>query len=181
MAFVFQFDVATAASADRIGMLTIFVSRGNAAAGEGVADSGLKLAHKLRQAGLPGGYSGVIAFSCQGYIPPMSMSSIADELRAAGWHDASFEVASAETTPASMRMGGVVVGPLASRALQAVGARAFTIDGPMVQWSTSPTDNALYAHEKVHESARGPFKSVSHQTPASEDVAARAVERMVLK
>ena len=84
----------------------------------------------------------------------------------------------------SMPDGGAVYkGPLARRALRAIGARAMTMDKTIVVDEdfdpTDPEDQALYAHERVHEVESGGDDHPSELHDA-EEVAARAVERMVL-
>lgn len=85
----------------------------------------------------------------------------------------------------SMPDGGEVYsGALASKALKAVGARAMTMDGSIFVnegFGGTPEDHALYAHEKVHEQGSGGHDSGDHNHGHDpEEVAARAVERMVL-
>lgn len=84
----------------------------------------------------------------------------------------------------SMPDGGAVYkGPLARRALRAIGARAMTMDKTIVVDEDfdpgDPEDQALYAHERVHETESGGDDHPSDLHDA-EEVAARAVERMVL-
>lgn len=83
----------------------------------------------------------------------------------------------------SMPGGGeVFTGPLASRALKALGARAMTVDQSIVVPESfdpsKPESQALYAHEKVHLEGSG--GRGSHEVRDAEEVAARAAERMVL-
>ena len=77
--------------------------------------------------------------------------------------------------------GEVFSGPLASRALRAVGARAMTVSRAIVVDTTFDTsdveDRALYAHEKVHLDHSG--GAAGHNTRDAEEVAARAAEAMV--
>jgi hypothetical protein len=78
--------------------------------------------------------------------------------------------------------GEVFSGPLASRALKAMGARAMTLDETVIVdegFSTdSSEDQALYAHELVHAEGSGGAGAVGSRD--SEEVTARAVESMVL-
>ncbi len=79
--------------------------------------------------------------------------------------------------------GEVFGGPMAQRALDAVGARAMTMDGTIFVGNdfdgSSPEDLALYAHEGHHQDESGGHNP--HSAPRDEEeVAARAVERMVL-
>lgn len=80
--------------------------------------------------------------------------------------------------------GEVFSGGLASRALKAVGARAMTMDGNIFVnegFGSSPEDQALYAHERVHEEGSGGHDHGDHNHGSDpEEMAARAVERMVL-
>jgi hypothetical protein len=80
--------------------------------------------------------------------------------------------------------GEVFTGNLASRALKAVGARAMTMDGSIFVnegFGNTPEDMALYAHERVHESGSGGHDHGDHNHGNDpEEMAARAVERMVL-
>lgn len=78
--------------------------------------------------------------------------------------------------------GEVYTGSLAKRALRAMGARAMTLDETIIVDETfdesNPEDQALYAHERLHQ-----LESGGHGAEGSrdtEEVAARAVERMVL-
>lgn len=84
----------------------------------------------------------------------------------------------------AMEDGGEVHrGPLATRALRAVGARAMTMDETIIVSEdfdpTSAEDQALYAHERLHQMESGGADHPSDMHDA-EEVAARAVERMVL-
>jgi hypothetical protein len=78
--------------------------------------------------------------------------------------------------------GEVYTGALASRALRAVGARAMTLEGEIVVdegFDTSKAeDQALYAHERFHQAESGGEGAVLQRD--AEEVAARAIERMVL-
>ncbi len=78
--------------------------------------------------------------------------------------------------------GEVYTGELASRALRAVGARAMTLDNTVVvdeNFDTSkPADQALYAHERFHQAESGGEGAVVQRD--AEEIAARAIERMVL-
>jgi len=83
----------------------------------------------------------------------------------------------------SMPGGGEVFeGPLASRALKALGARAMTVDSSIVVGEgfdpSRPESQALYAHEQVHQQGSG--GAGSHVARAPEEVVARRAERMVL-
>lgn len=84
----------------------------------------------------------------------------------------------------SMPGGGEVFsGEVATRALRALNARAMTVDrSVIVSESFSPSraeDQALYAHEMHHVENSG-GENGNHSARDSEEVAARAVERMVL-
>jgi hypothetical protein len=78
--------------------------------------------------------------------------------------------------------GEVWEGPLATRALKALGARAMTVDHTIVVGDdfnpSSPESQALYAHERYHQEVSGGAGST--QLVDSEEHAARTVERMVL-
>lgn len=78
--------------------------------------------------------------------------------------------------------GEVYTGELASRALRAVGARAMTLDNTVIvdeNFDTSKAeDQALYAHERFHQAESGGEGAVVQRD--AEEVAARAIERMVL-
>ena len=80
--------------------------------------------------------------------------------------------------------GEVFSGALSSEALNAVGARAMTMDGSIFVhegFGGTPEDQALYAHEKVHEQGSGGINKGDHNHANDpEEMAARAVERMVL-
>ncbi len=83
----------------------------------------------------------------------------------------------------SVRGGGEVYsGPTASRALEAVGARAMTMDETIFVDegfdAGNPDDAALYAHEAHHQSESG--GSDQHGAQDEEETQARAIERMVL-
>jgi hypothetical protein len=83
----------------------------------------------------------------------------------------------------SMPGGGEVFsGDLASRALKTLGARAMTVDRSIIVSddfdSNRPEDQALFAHEQFHVEHSG--GQGSHEHRDGEEVAARAVERMVL-
>jgi acetylornithine deacetylase ArgE len=82
-----------------------------------------------------------------------------------------------------MRDGGEVFsGPTASRALKAIGARAMTMDHTIFVDEgfdqENPEDQALYAHERLHQLESG--GTDDHGDHDAEEVAARAIERMVL-
>ena len=74
--------------------------------------------------------------------------------------------------------GEVFQGALASRALKAVGARAMTMDGNIFVnegFGGTPEDQALYAHEKVHEEGSGGHDHGDHNRGNDpEEMAARA-------
>ncbi len=75
----------------------------------------------------------------------------------------------------------VVSGPVASRALKALEARAFTMDDTIFVDEdfdlSNPEDQALYAHERHHQMESG--GSGDHGANDAEEMAARAIERMV--
>ncbi|MBN1336736.1 MAG: DUF4157 domain-containing protein [Deltaproteobacteria bacterium] len=79
--------------------------------------------------------------------------------------------------------GEVFSGPLATRALEALGARAMTVDRAIVVGEGfdpgQPESQALFAHERVHLERSG--GKGSHLLRDAEEVAARAAERMVLQ
>ena len=81
----------------------------------------------------------------------------------------------------SMPHGEVYRGPLADRALRGVGARAMTVDGDIIVNhsfdSSSPEDQALYAHEMYHQEHSGGAAGATVRD--AEEVSARAVEAMV--
>lgn len=84
----------------------------------------------------------------------------------------------------SMPDGGEVVsGPTARRALRALGARAMTMDHTIFvdeDFDVSrPEDAALYAHEQHHLHESG-GADADHGPRDAEEIAARAIERMVL-
>jgi hypothetical protein len=78
--------------------------------------------------------------------------------------------------------GEVFTGTTASRSLEAIGARAMTVDRSIIVADdfdpNKPEDQALYAHEKYHLDHSG--GEGSHAERDAEEIAARAVERMVL-
>ena len=78
--------------------------------------------------------------------------------------------------------GEVYTGDLASRSLDALGARAMTVDRHIVVSDdfdpTRPEDQALFAHEQYHLEHSGGVGT--HEGRDAEEVAARSVERMVL-
>jgi hypothetical protein len=83
----------------------------------------------------------------------------------------------------SMPGGGeVFTGDVASRSLKAVGARAMTVDKSIIVSDefdpNRPEDQALFAHEQFHVEHSG--GEGTHESRDAEEVAARAVERMVL-
>ncbi len=79
--------------------------------------------------------------------------------------------------------GEVVTGPTAQRALRALNARAFTMDHTIFVDErfdiSSPEDAALYAHERHHQMESGGHND-GHSGHDAEEVAARAIESMVL-
>lgn len=79
--------------------------------------------------------------------------------------------------------GEVVQGALAQEALDAVGARAMTLDHTIIVGDDfdphTPEDQALYAHEQVHLQGSG-GSHAHHGDHDAEEQAARATERMVL-
>jgi len=81
----------------------------------------------------------------------------------------------------NMPHGEVFRGGIADRALNAVGARAMTIDGEIIVNSHfSPqdaADQALYAHEMYHQEHSGGVAGSSVRD--AEEISARAVEAMV--
>ena len=84
----------------------------------------------------------------------------------------------------SMEDGGeVYAGPIAKRALRAMGARAMTMDNTIFVADdfdpSNPEDQALYAHERLHQMESGGENETGAVRDA-EEIAARAVERMVL-
>ena len=89
--------------------------------------------------------------------------------------------ARAELRAENMPHGEVFRGGLADRALNAVGARAMTIDGEIVvnnQFSSNrPEDQALYAHEMYHQEHSG--GEAGDVIRDAEEISARAVEAMV--
>lgn len=86
----------------------------------------------------------------------------------------------------AMPGGGTVFrGPLASRALKAVGARAMTLDRQIIVGddfnASNPEDQALFAHEQHHAlHGDGDGGGGGENFQDAEETAARAVERMVL-
>lgn len=78
--------------------------------------------------------------------------------------------------------GEVFTGELASRSLKAMGARAMTVDKTViVDESFDPNraeDQALFAHEMYHVTHSG--GDGANEARDGEEIAARAVERMVL-
>lgn len=78
--------------------------------------------------------------------------------------------------------GEVYTGELAAKALRSVGARAMTFDNSIIVDEgfdfDKAEDAALYAHERVHEEGSG--GTTENTGRDSEEIAARAVERMVL-
>jgi len=80
--------------------------------------------------------------------------------------------------------GSVVTGPAVRAALRAVGARAFTWDKEIfVDEDFNPNDakdQALYAHERFHQTHSGGADVSTGHTSSVEEGGAQAVERMVL-
>jgi hypothetical protein len=78
--------------------------------------------------------------------------------------------------------GEAYTGPTVQRALEAVGARAMTMDNSVFVDEdfdvSNPEDQALYAHEVHHQMESG--GTDDHGAHDAEEVAARAIERMVL-
>ena len=78
--------------------------------------------------------------------------------------------------------GEVYAGATAARSLDALGARAMTVDRSIIVADdfdpNKPEDQALYAHEKYHLDHSG--GEDTHVEKDAEEIAARAVERMVL-
>lgn len=78
--------------------------------------------------------------------------------------------------------GEVFTGKLASRTLDAMGARAMTMDKTVIVDEgfdpNKPADQALYAHEMYHVQHSG--GQGSNEARDAEEIGARAVERMVL-
>lgn len=79
--------------------------------------------------------------------------------------------------------GEVYTGPTATRALRSIGARAFTMDKSIFVAedfdADDPQDQALYAHERHHQLNSGGDGAAQSYYDA-EELAARAIERMVL-
>ncbi len=79
--------------------------------------------------------------------------------------------------------GEVYTGPTATRALRSLGARAFTMDRSIFVSEdfdeNDPVDQALYAHERHHQLNSGGTGAAESYYDA-EELAARAIERMVL-
>lgn len=146
MNLVFSFSPAQVGSAAMAGRLIVNVSTGVASESDGVTNSGFGLVTRLRQAGLPASFAGVIRFVCRMGVEPMNLSSIAKDLRAAGWSQAKYEASSAAAGP-------VYAGPGATAALRSLGARAMTVDGSIFAngGSSGPQDPATLAHERVHQ------------------------------
>ena len=83
----------------------------------------------------------------------------------------------------SMPDGGeAYTGPTVKRALKALGARAMTMDNSVFVDEdfdlSNPEDQALYAHEVHHQMESG--GTDEHGAHDAEEVAARAIERMVM-
>jgi hypothetical protein len=81
----------------------------------------------------------------------------------------------------SMTHSDVYRGPLADKALRAVGARAMTLDGEIIVNSSfdlsNRDDQALYAHEMYHQEHSGGIAGTKVRD--AEEIAARSVEAMV--
>ncbi|MED5371452.1 MAG: DUF4157 domain-containing protein [Myxococcota bacterium] len=79
--------------------------------------------------------------------------------------------------------GEAYTGPAATRALKALGGEAMTVDNTIIVPEdfdpARPEHAALYAHEQYHVE-HGRDGQLSHAIHDAEEVAARAVERMVL-
>ena len=79
--------------------------------------------------------------------------------------------------------GDVFTGPMATRALRSIGARAMTMDRqifvPEDFDPSDPEDAALYAHELHHQMESGGMED-GHSKYDAEEMAAQAIERMVL-
>lgn len=79
--------------------------------------------------------------------------------------------------------GEVVTGTIARQALRAVGARAMTVDHTIFVDEgfdpSKPEDQALYAHERLHQRMSGGAGD-DHDKHDAEESAAQAIERMVL-
>ncbi len=75
-----------------------------------------------------------------------------------------------------------VSGPIATRALEALGARAMTVDRTIIPPEDfdkdDPEQAALYAHEATH-AERGAGLTASHHIHDAEESQARSVEQMV--
>ena len=88
---------------------------------------------------------------------------------------------SADLKSATAPLGEVFQGGLADEALNAVGARAMTMDGEIIVNSnfdlSSAEDQALYAHELYHKKHSG--GQAGSTIRDAEEIAARAVESMV--
>ena len=90
----------------------------------------------------------------------------------------------------SMPDGGEAYsGPLAQRALRTLGARAFTVDRSIIVARSfdrdNPEDMGLYAHERFHQreaqhKSEDAENGASHDGRDAEEIAARAIERMVV-
>jgi hypothetical protein len=78
--------------------------------------------------------------------------------------------------------GAVYTGDVASRSLEALGARAMTVDRSIIVSEdfdpNRPEDQALFAHEQYHLEHSG--GAGTHESRDAEEAAARAVERAVL-
>ena len=89
-----------------------------------------------------------------------------------------------ETTSLDDKAIDTHIGVLADEALKSIGARAMTMDGSIFVSEGLSNDNiedqALYAHERLHQEVSGGH---ADNNPANdpEELAARAVEQMVLR
>ena len=89
-----------------------------------------------------------------------------------------------ETTSLDDKAIDTHIGVLADEALKSIGARAMTMDGSIFVSEGLSNDNiedqALYAHERLHQEGSGGH---ADNNPANdpEELAARAVEQMVLR
>lgn len=79
--------------------------------------------------------------------------------------------------------GEAFTGPLAGRALEALGGQAMTVDRTIIVPEgfdpSNPEHMSLYAHEQYHQQM-GSGEGGTHHIHDAEEVAARAVQRMVL-
>lgn len=79
--------------------------------------------------------------------------------------------------------GEAFSGPLAGRALEALGGHMMTVDRTIIVPedfdASNPEHMSLYAHEQYHQQ-QGSGEGGTHHIHDAEEVAARAVQRMVL-